>query len=584
MDDLSASSPVERVIFMKGSRLGATECGTNWLGYVMHHAPGPMLLYQPTREMAQEIGEGRITALIETTPTLDDRVTDQRTFRITFAGGKLYLKGANAATGMRMIGARYLFLDELDGYPGEVGTKENPEGDPVALAETRTTEYEGIRKLFYASTPTLKGFSRIERYWLASDRRRYFLRCLVCGHWDWLQWRPGGISGDEGEHHTITWDPGRPETAAFRCVSCREQVPESEKPEMLKEFVNAEWRPTRDEERDGPGDGSHGYRLSGLYSPWRTWSDCAEEFQAAKADPLKLKVWVNHAAAETWEEKGTSAKPGDLLARARREPPREGYDVPNGVGILVMAVDVQANRLEPFIWGWGAGEESWLIAFEPIVEDPGGAKAWIELEALRTKVFRHQSGQSMRIERTVIDTRGGFAEQVYEYCSAHQDDVAHQVHAIYGIPVRGKNLVERFTVKNKFRVKTWPLCVNTGKATVLSRLQIADPGPGYVHLPPDVDEEFVQQLVAEKGVRKYVAGEGWVTVYKKIRDRNEAFDGFVYATAALHTTGRPFIATLGKRAEQFAKPPEPPAAPKPESPLAPILRRPRRNWVTGWRR
>jgi phage terminase large subunit GpA-like protein len=373
----------------------------------------------------------------------------------------------------------------------------------------------------------------------------------------------------------------------MRCVSCRERIPESEKRELL---AGGEWRVTRDEEKDGPSDGSHGYRISGLYSPWRTWSDCALEFQEAKRDPSKLKVWVNHVAAETWEETGTSAKKDDVLARARREPPWEA-EVPRGVGILVMAVDVQGNRLEVFVWGFGAGEESWFILFEQIIEDPGKEKAWFELEKIRTKLFRHQSGQTMRIERTVIDTRGGFADQVYEYCAAHRDDVAHQVHAIYGTKVYGKPLVDRFTTKNKVRVKAWPLCVNTGKDTVMSRLQIRDPGPGYIHLPPDIDEELVNQLTAEKGFRKYVAGEGWVTVYRKERDRNEALDGFVYATAALHTTGKRFIRTLGDRAEQFAKVVEvapgaaaPSAAPRPDphSALA-ALRRPRRSWVNRWR-
>src|SRR5215207_9768453 len=42
MDSLSPTSPVERVVFMKGVQIGATECGCCWIGYVIHHAPGPM--------------------------------------------------------------------------------------------------------------------------------------------------------------------------------------------------------------------------------------------------------------------------------------------------------------------------------------------------------------------------------------------------------------------------------------------------------------------------------------------------------------------------------------------------------------
>ena len=43
MDCLSPTSPVERVVFMKAAQLGATEMGSNWIGYVIHHAPGPMM-------------------------------------------------------------------------------------------------------------------------------------------------------------------------------------------------------------------------------------------------------------------------------------------------------------------------------------------------------------------------------------------------------------------------------------------------------------------------------------------------------------------------------------------------------------
>ena len=52
METLSATSRVERVVLMAGAQIGKTEAGLNWLGYVIHHAPGPMLLVQPTVEGA----------------------------------------------------------------------------------------------------------------------------------------------------------------------------------------------------------------------------------------------------------------------------------------------------------------------------------------------------------------------------------------------------------------------------------------------------------------------------------------------------------------------------------------------------
>lgn len=85
-----------------------------------------------------------------------------------FPGGVLVLTGANSAVGLRSMPVRYLFLDEVDGYPNDAGD----EGDPVDLAIQRTATFSN-RKIFLASTPTLKNYSRIEKAFLEGDQR-YF--------------------------------------------------------------------------------------------------------------------------------------------------------------------------------------------------------------------------------------------------------------------------------------------------------------------------------------------------------------------------------------------------------------------------
>ena len=74
------------------------------------------------------------------------------------------MTGANSGTGLRSMPVRYLFLDEVDAYPASA----DDEGDPVALAEARTRTFSWRRKVFLASTPTIKGLSRIEREYEAS--------------------------------------------------------------------------------------------------------------------------------------------------------------------------------------------------------------------------------------------------------------------------------------------------------------------------------------------------------------------------------------------------------------------------------
>ena len=180
MAALSPSHPAQRIVFMKGAQVGGTEAGNNWLGFLIHHAPGPALAVQPTVELAKRFSRQRVATLIEETPALRERVTPARSrdsgntvLAKEFPGGILVMTGANSAVGLRSPPARYLFLDEVDAYPASA----DEEGDPVALAEARTLTFAHRRKIFLVSIPTIQGLSRIEREYLASDQRRFFVPC-----------------------------------------------------------------------------------------------------------------------------------------------------------------------------------------------------------------------------------------------------------------------------------------------------------------------------------------------------------------------------------------------------------------------
>ena len=236
MDCLSPSHPAERVVVMSGAQIGKTECGNNWIGYVIHRAPGPMLMVQPTVEVAKRVSKQRLAPMIEATSVLRERVAESRsrdsgnTVQVKeFEGGVLIITGANSSAGLRSMPIRFLFMDEVDEYPGDV----DGQGDPVAIAEKRTTTFSR-RKILLTSTPTLKGLSRIEREYLESDQRRYYLSCPKCGHLDYLTWRELG-------HHRIEWQEGSPETAHMVCGGCGERVEERHKTDML---LGGEWRPT----------------------------------------------------------------------------------------------------------------------------------------------------------------------------------------------------------------------------------------------------------------------------------------------------------------------------------------------------
>ena len=230
MDALSPAHPARRVVFMKGAQVGGTECGNNWIGYVIHHAPGPMLAVQPTTELAKRFSDQRIDPLVEETPAIRQRVAPARSrdsgnrqLSKEFPGGQLVMTGANSAVGLRSMSARFLFLDEVDAYPGDV----EGEGDPVALAEARARTFGWRRKTLLVSTPTISGLSRIEREYLASDQRRFFVPCPHCATMQWLRFE------------RLVWEKGEPDSARYLCEACDGAIGEQHKTAMLDRLMAA---------------------------------------------------------------------------------------------------------------------------------------------------------------------------------------------------------------------------------------------------------------------------------------------------------------------------------------------------------
>ena len=575
MEKLSPRDPCERVVIQAGAQVGKTECGNNWIGFTIHYSPVPMLMVLPTLDMAKKQSKQRIAPMIASTPELADRVKDARTrdsgntvMLKEFEGGMLAMAGSNSAAGLRALPIARIFFDEVDEYEGDVGGQ----GDPIALAEKRMSNFVR-KKALLTSTPTNRGLSRIEREYLRSDQRRYFVPCPHCGHMDWLQWMTGGYHGNEGEHHSIHFVDRDPATAAMRCGGCQKLVAESHKTAML---AAGEWRPTA----EGDGGKTIGFHLSSLYSPlgWKSWAQCVTEFLESKSDPFKLKTWVNTVLGETWEERGTSVEPHVLRARCESYPAQ----VPNGVGVLVSSVDVQGDRLEVLTKGYGAGERSWVVDFRQIYGDPASGKTWALLNEYMATPFIHESGRKVSVERVVIDSGGAHTQRVYEHCVARQG-LEPLTLAIKGASYSGKPLVERPSKHNRYKLPLFMLCVDTGKEVVLARLQIADKdSPGYMHFPIAdwLDDEYFEQLTAEKAVRKYVKGRGAVREWVKIRERNEALDLEVYALAALYIMGPQFIRALGDRALALAEKPAPTGTVP--APVVVPGRPGRAGWVQRW--
>ena len=511
MDALGTGSPWERVVLMKAAQVGASEAGFNWIAYCIACAPGLMLLVQPSLDMTKRNVRVRIDPMIESTPALKERISAPRSrdasnsmFVKTFPNGQLIMTGANSASALRSTPARYLFLDEVDSYPSDAGG----EGDPVALAIARTVTFRGRRKVFLASTPTISTVSRIEKAYLEGDQRRYQVPCLHCGHMAPIEWS------------NIRWAEGKRTEAYLVCEECGGVMHEHDKPRLLAE---GQWQATSE------GDGrTASFHLSALYSPFLTWAEVAIEHGAARNDPPRMQAWQNLMLGEPYEDVAAQAIAVDWLA-ARAE----SYEAtPQGVCVVVAGADVQDDRIEVELVGFGLGDESWSLDYRVLYGDPSGQELWEELDALLRQRVPHASGRQMPIRAACIDSGGHHTIAVYNFV---RDKQSRSIWACKGAsrpsmppwprrPVRvGKNRV----------TPLYLIGVDSLKDAFMARLRIEEHGAGFCHFPVGRGLDYYAGLTSERPLRKYHKGVARRIWTKSPGVRNEPLDCRVLAMAAL---------------------------------------------------
>ncbi|MDX1949903.1 MAG: phage terminase large subunit family protein [Rickettsiales bacterium] len=541
MMDAFNDPQIESVVVMSSAQIGKTEIINNIIGYYIHLDPAPILLLQPTLEMAESWSKDRFAPMLRDTPSLNDLVRDPRSkdsgntlLHKRFPGGHITMAGANSPASLASRPIRLVLCDEVDRYPVSAGT----EGDPVNLAKKRTTTFWN-RKLLLTSTPTIKGFSRIEAAFLQSDQRRYFVPCPECGEVQTLKWLQ------------VKWENGNPETAHYECEHCGFHITDSHKQEMLEKGC---WRSTIISNSADDADANTktnarttsaaGFHINELYSPWVSFKQIVAEFLKAKLLPETLKTWVNTSLGETWEEEGESVDDEGLYKR------REEFDkdLPEKVLLLTAGVDVQNDRLELEIVGWGENYESWSVDYIVIYGDPTSAKIWEELTLIIDKQFTHKSGIKLNISCTCIDSGGHHTQAVYDYV---KNNNTRRVFAVKGSSQAGKPIVGKPILAGKQRAKLFSVGVDTAKEVIYSRLKITKLGAGYCHFPITRGSEYFKQLTAEKQVTRYVKGfakREWI----KVRTRNEALDCRVYSLAALQILN-PDFELLAKNIEMKSR-------------------------------
>jgi phage terminase large subunit GpA-like protein len=522
MQCLSPSHPCRKVVFMKPVQVGGTQAAVNWLGFVIARALGAMLIFEPTKDLAKKISKEKVDPMLELTPCLQGKVKEARsrdsgntTFAKEYLGGFVNFIGANSAVGMRFTSAPYIVIDEVDAYPHDI----DDEGHPADLIEKRAATYARY-KIFELSTPLVADSSRIEPDYEKGSRGRYHVPCPFCGHLQHLQWGQLMFTFDGVK---------RPEDAAYQCAGCGALIPERYKTWMM-DPVRARWI------HEDPDNPVRSFHLNLLYQPYGwayPWARLAQEWLAANdklkaGDPRDLKTFTNTILAETWEEKGEKVEHSELYQR------RETYEAPCPAGVLVLtaAVDVQDDRLEAEIVGWGKDEEAWSIEYRRFAGSPGQPQVWKDLTDWLQLRREHADGIALRVEAVGVDTGGHHTKEAYWYVGRYRG----RAYALKGSNQHGAPFIPpRPKTQRRFRLQLHQIGTVAGKDTLFPRFKLAAPGPGYMHWPnrPEYDEEYFAQLASEEKRHKYDRGVQIGYYYKKIRTRNEALDLWVYNLATL---------------------------------------------------
>lgn len=542
-DCLSASSPVREVAIMKGTRMGATVgIIENWIGYSIDEDPAEMAYITASDELAGAQMELRIDSLINSSGIGDkigvqekrknQKKTGDRTTRKVFPGGYLMGGGPRAPWIKRQFGFKKVGVDEIDEFPDDIDAN----GDPIYLIRGRTLGYEDTYKILWASSPRLKHNSKINALYKEGDQRKLFVPCKKCGHMQSLRWgnhkEKGGLKFEHDEDDRLICKINKDgkiieSSVYYECEKCGEHWTNADKDYFLP---LGEWRPTKIARRPG----MRSYHLPSFYSLMMTWESAAQTFLQIKHEgypKAKFQTFVNTFWGEPFEDRGERPKIEALLTRERT------YHVdtlPEDAKVLFVTIgaDIQGDRIECEVVGWGKDAESWSISYHVLHGDTLDLESacW---EALRHLIKKKHAGFQAIL--TGIDS-GYRTDIVHSFC----DTFADGVHPIKGSENlnKDKDYIKLFEVGGHSHAR---IDINTDlmKQEIYRYLSKGFPESGnapkgYCHFPAEYSREHFNRLTAENrvaevnkhGVKKYK----WDTGGR----RNEQLDTRVYALAMVY--------------------------------------------------
>ena len=529
---------VRRVDYMCAAQTGKTTVQQCITGYFIAHEPRSQIFAQPSQGDMQTFLETKLRPMLELNPAISRRMAKQRGREgvnnsriISYIGGWLMFSWAGSPKTARGRSAPVTQADEVDGMPP------TPEGDFVELLSQRSATFGDQRLDVRSSTPTIKGKSRIETGFNEGDQRRYFVACPHCGFVQFLRWEnihwTGRASMGVKDYEEDVGKDHDPNSARYRCADpeCSVLWDDGERIAAIRnaEGLGYGWKATK------PFKGHASFHAPEFLSTFRRLREIVQSYldKLAMGD---MQSFVNVSLAEAYEETGEKADPDGLLARCVVY----GAQVPYNVLCLTAGIDMQQDRLEVEIVGWGLGEQSWGIEYHVLWGDPLMPDVWEDLEDLLAAPYVHETGVNMPITSACLDT-GGTAKQGASYTQAAYTFLAgktgRRLFGIKGIGGWGRPIVEKGLKKQSGKkarkVDLFLVGADEAKLITMRRLALDKPGPGYCNFPDTYDKTYFDGLTSENLITRYVKGFAVREWHKPDRARNEPLDCRCYALAAL---------------------------------------------------
>lgn len=503
----------EEIVYIKPTQVGGTECLQNMAGYIIQQDPAPTMIVYPTDKLAESISENRLQPMIKAAPTLKKRFLENESSKLElqFDGMYLTLVGSNSPSSLASKAIRFLFLDEVDKYPGA----SKKEADPISLARERTKTFHN-RKIFITSTPTLK----TGHIWKAKEdadiEKHFFVPCPHCGEYIEFKWKQVHFPKEEGMSLA-----DRAEFASYVCQECGCVITDQDKPDMLR---LGEWRTVKQNTKFVR---KVAFWMNTLYSPFVRFSEVVKEFLKSKDDPEQLQNFVNSWLAEPWEDTKLKTN-ADLVMERQTE--YEELVVPDWAKMLTGGVDVQENCLYWTIRAWGSYLTSQNIAH-------GQAFSFQEVERVMNLEYQMPDGTPMVVALALIDS-GYNADLVYDFCVSNSD---------WALPSKGSSnpMLSHYKMStvNKTDSRAFGMnlvLVDTGKYKdmIAGRMKKKN-GSGSWMVYAGCDREYAEQVTAEHKVNVKM-GNGKVKQEWQLKTShadNHYLDCEVYALAAADALG-----------------------------------------------